>query len=370
MTKRKICWITGSNFLDVDIPIIPRLIEKYDITWFIFRQKESWYTNEECEQLIKKIGCNGRVFYLETRLASYESFKQFYSLVKNVKEINADLCYVNYIGIPFLWPLILLLGIDRKKFVYPCHDYQDHVGVKMRRYYVFTKKLIFKTIPNYQFFSRTQRKLFLSDYKDKRTFYAPLALKDFGGEKYNLYKEDVVTFLFFGNIRENKGMHILIEAVNLLYKKYSGKFRVKIAGNCSNWDRYAKLIKTPECYDLDIRRIENDEIPRLFHNAHYLVLPYEDVTQSGPLLISYNYYLPVIASDHDGFKEYIDNGKTGFLFRNLDATDLFRTMEKTISIHSNYSTIKQNLRSFVDKNCSLDSIIAKYENGFDDILNN
>lgn len=140
MTKRKICWITGSNFLDVDIPIIPRLIEKYDITWFIFRQKESWYTNEECEQLIKKFGCTGRVFHLETRLASYESFKQFYSLVKNIKEINADLCYVNYIGIPFLWPLILLLGIDRKKIVYPCHDYQDHVGVKMRRYYVFRKK--------------------------------------------------------------------------------------------------------------------------------------------------------------------------------------------------------------------------------------
>ena len=36
MLKKKICWVTPDWFVDVDMPIVPHLLEKYDITWIIF----------------------------------------------------------------------------------------------------------------------------------------------------------------------------------------------------------------------------------------------------------------------------------------------------------------------------------------------
>lgn len=62
----------------------------------------------------------------------------------------------------------------------------------------------------------------------------------------------------------------------------------------------------------EFRRIDDEEIPELFTKSDYLVLPYEDVAQSGPHMIAYNYNLPVIASDIDGFKERVVDGENGF----------------------------------------------------------
>lgn len=36
MQKPKICWVTPDWFVDVDMPIVPHLLDKYDITWIIF----------------------------------------------------------------------------------------------------------------------------------------------------------------------------------------------------------------------------------------------------------------------------------------------------------------------------------------------
>ena len=74
----------------------------------------------------------------------------------------------------------------------------------------------------------------------------------------------------------------MIEAANKLYEKYGNKFVVKIYGGCSNWEHYSKIIRYNECFDLQIRRIENDEVANLFSASDYLILPYKDVTQSGP----------------------------------------------------------------------------------------
>ena len=45
------------------------------------------------------------------------------------------------------------------------------------------------------------------------------------------------------------------------------------------------------------------------------MLPYQDVAQSGPHMIAYNYNLPVIASDIEGFAERVEDGENSFLVR-------------------------------------------------------
>ena len=284
-----------------------------------------------------------------------------------IKRTPSDIIYVNYLGVPYLWPFIITSSIDKRKIIYPCHDFVDHVGVKNRSVYSFIKKIIFKKIKNFQFFSKSQQILFHQKYQNKNSFYSPLYLKGFGKPVVSEKNDEKVTFLFFGGIRENKGLEYLIEAGNLLYEKYEDKFVVKICGYGEYWEKVKSLIKFTDCFDTQIRKIENDEIAKIFSETDYLVLPYLDVTQSGPLLISYYYNVPVIASDLPGFREYIVDKKNGFLFSSQNAKELASVMAYVIEHREDSGRIKSNLRDFVENEISISTIIGKYCDGFNSV---
>ena len=72
--KINVYWLTGSSFIDVDIPIISKLQGDYNIHWVIFRQKESWYGVDDCLQLIRNNECSGEVLSLASRMSSWKSF--------------------------------------------------------------------------------------------------------------------------------------------------------------------------------------------------------------------------------------------------------------------------------------------------------
>lgn len=369
MKKKKIIWITGSSFIDVDLPIVPRLKEYYDITWFVVRQKDCWFSEQDVNKVFEENNIEGEIVTIDGRLRSLASAKKFFHIVTAIKKISSDIIYINYLGVPYLWPMIFLFSIDRDKIIYPCHDFVDHVGVKNRKLYSSIKKVIFRKINKFQFFSKNQQFLFHQKYQKKRSFYAPLYLKGFGNPIVSKRTNDQIVFLFFGSIRENKGLEYLIKASNILSPKYAGRFQIKICGSGEHWNDIKSLITHPDCFETQIRRIENDEIAKLFSEVDYLVLPYLDVTQSGPLLISYYYNVPVIASDLPGFQEYVLNKENGFLFSAKDPESLASVMAGVIENSENNSQIKCNLKTFVEKEISIASIINKYRAGFDDLCN-
>lgn len=365
--KKKIVWITGTCFFDVDENVVPKVSKLYDLYWVVLRQSVSFYSLEYIRNFMRQNEIKGYVSNLG-RMSSFQAFKNYLSIIHLIKSEKYDLIYVNFMGLPYLFPLLLWLGINPNKIVYPCHDFLDHVDIKNRRAISIYKKYIFQNFKHFQFFSKSQQNLFLEKYKKKNTFYAPLALKGFGVAKESEIARDKVVFLFFGSIRENKGLEYLIEAANKLYEKYGNKFVVKIYGGCSNWEHYSKIIRYNECFDLQIRRIENDEVANLFSASDYLILPYKDVTQSGPLLISYYYGIPVIASDHDGFREYIQDKENGFLFNNRDSNDLYCVMSRILDGNYNDKKIKENLLKFVSDNIEIEKIIALYDKAFGEII--
>ena len=82
--------------------------------------------------------------------------------------------------------------------------------------------------------------------------------------------------------------------------------------------------------DRVIEKIEYvpDEATELyFKAADVLVLPYVRVFQSGVLFLGYSFGLPVIAADVGSLKEEIVEGKTGFVFKPQDSSDLARTID-------------------------------------------
>jgi glycosyltransferase involved in cell wall biosynthesis len=106
--------------------------------------------------------------------------------------------------------------------------------------------------------------------------------------------------LFFGKIRRNKGLHLLIEAVARM-----PRIQLTIAGAFDEGDpAYKRTIKglLAQIQDgrvilLD-RHIEDTERDQLFADTALVVLPYTDfASQSGVLFDAIGYHRPVVASD-------------------------------------------------------------------------
>lgn len=122
-------------------------------------------------------------------------------------------------------------------------------------------------------------------------------------------------FLFFGRIDKYKGIGRLLDA----YGKVSDStIPLVIAGN----GRFTKeeLEKINLCGNLTVvkRYIQDNEMKWLFDNASALLLPYIEATQSGVIPLAYFFKKPVFVSDVKGLTQFVHDGKTGFICRNIE----------------------------------------------------
>ena len=121
------------------------------------------------------------------------------------------------------------------------------------------------------------------------------------------------TLLFFGLIRDYKGLDLLIAAMSLLDESY----QLIIAGESySNFGKYRQAIESsPAQSRIKVLNhyIADDEVFRLFSSADLLVTPYRSATQSGVIPIAYHFDVPVLATDVGGLKESIERAGTGLV---------------------------------------------------------
>ena len=156
--------------------------------------------------------------------------------------------------------------------------------------------------------------------------------------------------LFFGQIKEVKGLDILLKAMC----KVSPDIKLIIAGKPwkADFSTYDELIEKYQLSDRIvkmIRFIEDDEREKLFFAADVNVLPYRIIYQSGVLLMAMSHGLPVIASDLPANKEIIEDGVNGLLFEseNFDALakaieEFFNSDEQSVMLASNAFLTIQN----------------------------
>ncbi len=141
--------------------------------------------------------------------------------------------------------------------------------------------------------------------------------------------------LFFGQIKEVKGLDLLINALALV-KGRIGPTKLVIAGKIwkDDFANYQNLIdenKLADVVKLHIRYIPDNEIATYYGAADVVVLPYRKIYQSGVLLMAMSYGIPVLASDLPGMREVITDGVNGFMFRSGDAHDLADRLIEVLS---------------------------------------
>ena len=139
--------------------------------------------------------------------------------------------------------------------------------------------------------------------------------------------ENEQMMLFFGFVREYKGLRHLINAEAILKDRYNKSTqtlipKLYIVGDFDgNKDEYLELINKKGIADrvtvID-GYVPDKEVEKYFSAADLVVLPYESATQSGIVQIAYGFRKPVIVTNVGGLPEVVDNGVTGDIIEPFD----------------------------------------------------
>jgi glycosyltransferase involved in cell wall biosynthesis len=125
--------------------------------------------------------------------------------------------------------------------------------------------------------------------------------------------------LFFGSIRRNKGLHLLLDAAKEL-----AEFSLTVAGEPQERDyfqseilpRVRRLQDGGMRIELRDRWTPDEQIPELFSTHSAVVMPYtsEFVAQSGVLFMALAYEVPVVCSGASGLGDFLRQYKVGTSF--------------------------------------------------------
>jgi len=147
-------------------------------------------------------------------------------------------------------------------------------------------------------------------------------------------ESDAKVILFFGQIKDVKGLDILIEAMPNVLQAYP-KTILMIAGKPwkADFSMYEKKISDlgiESSCKTEIRFILDEEIPKFYAVADVIVLPYRRIYQSGVVLMSMSYGKAVVVSDLEGMTEVVSDEKTGFVFNRGNVHSLADTLKKVL----------------------------------------
>lgn len=122
--------------------------------------------------------------------------------------------------------------------------------------------------------------------------------------------------LFFGLIRDYKGLDLLLDA--FAEKSLKDKnIKLIIAGEYyTDKTPYLELIKKHQLEDKIIhveQFIQDSEVKYYFCASDVVVQPYKTATQSGVTQIAYHFNKPMIVTDVGGLKEMCPDGKVGYV---------------------------------------------------------
>ena len=138
------------------------------------------------------------------------------------------------------------------------------------------------------------------------------------------------TLLFFGFIRDYKGLDVLLKAVGILKNELS--FKLIIAGEFYvDRQKYIDLIDRLDIRDFVILRedfIPTSEVKYYFSAADAVVLPYKDATQSGIVQIANNFLKPVIATNVGGLGEIVKDDYNGYITEPNNPVALAKAIQK------------------------------------------
>ena len=350
---KTLAYINPDCYVDVDMGVLKYIARHFRVVWFpvYYTDRKIYYTPEQIREYAERYGIEIHPCPRLYRQRDPRNLSFYSKIVETINGSGADLVY-SCITEELYWTIA-----SRKlkaKRVLGLHDVLMHNFSNPLKRFIQTeiRKQTIKDSPSICVFSENQR-LLLKKVYGREAAILGLSSRDLGhSDKIRPALSEGIRILFFGSILQYKGLDLLIEALEALKDEGVSNIILTVAGKGNYWDVCQKLIRTQEIYDLRVRFIDNEEIPDLLALHHFMILPYRDATQSGPLMIAAGYGLPVIAPDYGCFRECYSND-SGILYSDLKSA-LRRASAMT---EAEYEAMSRNAGELAD--CFSEEVVSK-----------
>ena len=237
---------------------------------------------------------------------------------------------------PFFIPLYLFINWKIKgrqsniKISCICDNIYPHESFFLEKYFI---KKFFLNIDNFLVMSsesedklrsliNPKTKIVKSFLPLKENINLKISKKD-ACKKLGIYNPPKLLLLFFGFIRDYKGLDILIDSLDSIKEL---DIKLLIAGESYiKTDKIIDSIKKNSLSEMIIwhkKYISNEDINLYFSACDIVVLPYKKISQSGIVPMAYHFDKLIVCSDIKSLKEHIIETKTGYFFKKNNSNHL------------------------------------------------
>jgi glycosyltransferase involved in cell wall biosynthesis len=140
--------------------------------------------------------------------------------------------------------------------------------------------------------------------------------------------------LFFGQIKESKGLDLLIHALPRVAREFP-EVLLLIAGrpwktDFARYDAIIDKLKVRAHCHLHIGFVPDEKVVDYYAAADLVALPYRRIYQSGVLLMAMSCGRPVVVSNLPGMTETVTDGVNGYVFKQGSKDELANVLIRAL----------------------------------------
>ncbi|MCH5248457.1 MAG: glycosyltransferase family 4 protein [Lachnospiraceae bacterium] len=266
----------------------------------------------------------------------------WFNVAHQIKKFNTDLIISQWwhpYFVPCFFTLFKLLG--RYKLLFVCHNVFPHERFPLDR---FLAKLVLRQGDYFI----TQSKMDANDLRSIKKDAEPIVTPH---PTYNAFKisdmskadarkilnidEKANIMLFFGFVREYKGLKYMLQAMPAI-KKSVPDAELWIVGDFGDKkESYYNMIDSLGIKD-SVKTVEgfvaDAEVEKYFAACDLVVLPYVSATQSGIVPMAFGFGRPVLVTNVGGLPDVVTDNKTGYVVKSRSHSEI---SDKAIDFFNN-----------------------------------
>ncbi|HZW96681.1 MAG TPA: glycosyltransferase family 4 protein [Candidatus Eremiobacteraceae bacterium] len=256
---------------------------------------------------------------------------------------RGDLVHFQYsLHLPFGALFFLCARIRGCKIVYTAHDPLPHkwkMPKKLRWVETGALAWMYRVSNIIIVHNEVGRRTILEQFGENsaKLKVIPQGPYELGADRLPMPESEYLEVLLFGALRENKGAHLAIEAVQQLYKE-NVPIRLTIAGAVLNrneqnyWERCQELIRRcPQPIRLVEGFIPDEQLPELFASCHCFLLPYTQFfSDSGVASIALANGRPVIGTRAGGLGALLRASNGGLVIEEASADAVATALRQAV----------------------------------------